>query len=576
MTASPLVLMLAGVVSMDPSASALPGRSTIQQLTNGLGWWALVASLVGLVLGAAAWALGSHTNNYQYADDRPEGGARLRSRRPGHRGRADPCQFLVRGRPWDSLTRSTVSRATRTRARRHPRPEGGRRRRHRRHPPDDRGHSRRFVQHDHQRLRRSRRHGSGARHHEGNPCRVLPPAAGLGRDRCRLAGRRARQRRSRRAPSPCSQEGRSGTNSPSWPSSAPQSHCRFWRPGPSRPSPARSREPCCAARSMRLPLALLFTGVSVQLVALGLAATDQASAMMLDAAGDPTHRLLLGLVAGLSRGGGLGLAAFGGFMVVLAAAIVSFVLWLELAVRSAAIAAASLFLPLALAGLAWPATAHWARRLGETLAALVLSKLVIAAVLALAAGLLGSSSGLAGVVEGIALLAVAGLRPVRPVEAGTGDRGGSDRPLRGSRPAVRPRRRAPRFGRQRTGRSPAWRLGSLASAALRWFERRRQPRRGAAVRQPWRHRQPAPSPVAAAAPAPRSSPSAAGSPAGRPRPWWPRSVHRPSGASPARGSGRHLQVPRVRSRAPPTATAPITCRRPLGVGARPEDAATDD
>ena len=67
MTASPLVLMLAGVVSMDPSASALPGRSTIQQLTNGLGWWALVAALVGLVLGAAAWALGSHTNNYQYA-----------------------------------------------------------------------------------------------------------------------------------------------------------------------------------------------------------------------------------------------------------------------------------------------------------------------------------------------------------------------------------------------------------------------------------------------------------------------------------------------------------------------------
>jgi len=58
-----LAQMLAGVVSMDPSSSALPGQSTIQQLTNGLGWWALVASL----LGAAAWALGSHTNNYQYA-----------------------------------------------------------------------------------------------------------------------------------------------------------------------------------------------------------------------------------------------------------------------------------------------------------------------------------------------------------------------------------------------------------------------------------------------------------------------------------------------------------------------------
>ncbi len=175
---------------------------------------------------------------------------------------------------------------------------------------------------------------------------------------------------------------------------------------------------------VRLPLALLFTGVSVQLVALGLAATDQASAMVLGAAGDPTHRLLLGLVSGLGRTGGLGLAAFGAFLVVLTAAIVAFVLWLELAVRSAAIAAASLFLPLALVGLAWPATSHWARRLGETLAALVVSKLVIASVLALAAGLLGSSTGVAGVVEGVALLGVAAFAPfallklVPAVEAG--------------------------------------------------------------------------------------------------------------------------------------------------------------
>jgi hypothetical protein len=186
------------------------------------------------------------------------------------------------------------------------------------------------------------------------------------------------------------------------------------------------QEPGVLLRSalVRLPLALLFTGVSVQLVALGLAATDQASAMVLRAAGDPTHRLLLGLVSGLERTGGLGLAAFGAFLVVLTAAIVAFVLWLVLAVRSAAIAAASLFLPLALVGLAWPATAHWARRLGETLAALVVSKLVIASVLALAAGLLGSSTGVAGVVEGVALLGVAAFAPfallklVPAVEAG--------------------------------------------------------------------------------------------------------------------------------------------------------------
>lgn len=59
--------VLAGIVTMNPSSSALPGQSTIQQLTDGIGWWALVASLVGLIAGAAAWALGSHSNNYQYA-----------------------------------------------------------------------------------------------------------------------------------------------------------------------------------------------------------------------------------------------------------------------------------------------------------------------------------------------------------------------------------------------------------------------------------------------------------------------------------------------------------------------------
>ena len=173
------------------------------------------------------------------------------------------------------------------------------------------------------------------------------------------------------------------------------------------------QEPGGLLRSVlvRLPLALLFTGVSVQLVVLGLDATDQASSLLIGANGDPTRSLLTGLVSQLGQPSAFGLAAFGGLLLVLTAAVVAFVLWLELAVRSAAIGAAALFLPLALVGLAWPATSHWARRLGETLAALVLSKLVIAAVLALAAGLLVSSSGDGGVVEGVALLAIAAFSP---------------------------------------------------------------------------------------------------------------------------------------------------------------------
>ncbi len=47
-----------------PDPTALPGGSVLQNLTNGLGWWALVFALVGMLVGAAAWALGSHTQNY--------------------------------------------------------------------------------------------------------------------------------------------------------------------------------------------------------------------------------------------------------------------------------------------------------------------------------------------------------------------------------------------------------------------------------------------------------------------------------------------------------------------------------
>jgi len=51
-------------VSLNPDPSQLPGAGTLQQLTDGLGGWALMAALAGLVIGAAAWALGSHSQNY--------------------------------------------------------------------------------------------------------------------------------------------------------------------------------------------------------------------------------------------------------------------------------------------------------------------------------------------------------------------------------------------------------------------------------------------------------------------------------------------------------------------------------
>ncbi len=52
-------------VGLQESPGNLPGGSALQTLTNGIGGWALILSLVGLVVGAAAWALGSHSQNYQ-------------------------------------------------------------------------------------------------------------------------------------------------------------------------------------------------------------------------------------------------------------------------------------------------------------------------------------------------------------------------------------------------------------------------------------------------------------------------------------------------------------------------------
>jgi len=59
-----MVWWLAGV-TLNPTMGDLPGGGTLQGLVDGLGAWALIAALVGLVLGAAAWSLGVHSQNFQ-------------------------------------------------------------------------------------------------------------------------------------------------------------------------------------------------------------------------------------------------------------------------------------------------------------------------------------------------------------------------------------------------------------------------------------------------------------------------------------------------------------------------------
>jgi len=54
-----------GDVTLTPDPDSLPGGSVLQTLANGIGGWALIAALVGLVVGVGLWALGAHAQNYQ-------------------------------------------------------------------------------------------------------------------------------------------------------------------------------------------------------------------------------------------------------------------------------------------------------------------------------------------------------------------------------------------------------------------------------------------------------------------------------------------------------------------------------
>lgn len=53
------------VLPSSPDTSSLPGSSVLQNLTNGVEGWALVAALAGIVVGAVIWAFGHYSQNYQ-------------------------------------------------------------------------------------------------------------------------------------------------------------------------------------------------------------------------------------------------------------------------------------------------------------------------------------------------------------------------------------------------------------------------------------------------------------------------------------------------------------------------------
>jgi hypothetical protein len=167
---------------------------------------------------------------------------------------------------------------------------------------------------------------------------------------------------------------------------------------------------------VNLPIAALGTAAAVAIVALFLGATDQASSFLASGLGADSENFLAGIVATLvnpvavmAGSGPAGL--FGVALLALFMAFAAFVVWLELLVREAAIYLTVLFLPIGFATYIWPALSAWLRRLVEVIVALVLSKLVIVAALALAGSALAAQEGLAALVAGAGMLLLAAFAP---------------------------------------------------------------------------------------------------------------------------------------------------------------------
>jgi hypothetical protein len=141
-----------------------------------------------------------------------------------------------------------------------------------------------------------------------------------------------------------------------------------------------------------LPLALLVVSIAAPVTTLLLAGSDELSALVGSAAGQPG-------AAALGLGGALaGLSALAGspfllFFLGLLTVAGALTLWLELLIREAAVYVVVLMLPLAFAAMVWPARRAWAIRAVELLVALILSKFAIVAVLSLGGAAMDQAFG---------------------------------------------------------------------------------------------------------------------------------------------------------------------------------------
>jgi hypothetical protein len=179
------------------------------------------------------------------------------------------------------------------------------------------------------------------------------------------------------------------------------------------------QDPQALVRSalVALPMSLLLCFTAVTLVEGALAVTDWMSAAVLRRFERDTGEFFadVGEVLLPSSLSGSPLPGFLLFLGALFTALATFVVWLELIMREAAIYVAVAFMPLCFSAMVWERTAHWCRKLVELLIAIILAKLTIAVAIALAAGAMGNArngeGGLTALMAGCAVMVIAALTP---------------------------------------------------------------------------------------------------------------------------------------------------------------------
>jgi hypothetical protein len=164
------------------------------------------------------------------------------------------------------------------------------------------------------------------------------------------------------------------------------------------------------AWAVYLPISMLAGGAVVELTRTGLQFTDQFASSIQELVLPNLQNILatdigLGIISTIADGP---FAAALSFLVLLGALAI----WLELVLRATAIELAVFFMPLALAGLVWPATAHLAKRLIEVLVALMLAKPIIVGALCLGGSAFQDTRDPSAAVNGVAILLMAAFAPM--------------------------------------------------------------------------------------------------------------------------------------------------------------------